>query len=101
MVASRYPCRFSGILESEIRSSTQCQGQARDELWAVPAQYDETEPKQAGTVEEVVYNTKAYATDEREVKKTAYVYLPYGYDSEKEYNILYLMHGTGMMRNTG
>ena len=48
-----------------------------------------------GTVEEVVYDTKAYATDERDVKKTAYVYLPYGYSEEKEYNILYLMHGTG------
>ena len=30
-----------------------------------------------------------------DVKKTAYVYLPYGYSEEKEYNILYLMHGTG------
>ena len=46
-------------------------------------------------MEEVVYDTKAYATDERDVKKTAYVYLPYGYSEEKEYNILYLMHGTG------
>ncbi|MFR5152743.1 MAG: alpha/beta hydrolase [Ruminococcus sp.] len=42
-----------------------------------------------------MYDTKAYATDERDVKKTAYVYLPYGYSEEKEYNILYLMHGTG------
>ena len=31
----------------------------------------------------------------RSVKKSAYVYLPYGYSKEKEYNILYLMHGTG------
>lgn len=86
---------FLGFWKVRYEAAHNAQGQARDELWAVPAQYDETEPKQAGTVEEVVYNTKAYATDEREVKKTAYVYLPYGYDSEKEYNILYLMHGTG------
>ena len=86
---------FLGFWKVRDEAAHNAQGQARDELWAVPAQYDETEPKQAGTVEEVVYNTKAYATDEREVKKTAYVYLPYGYDSEKEYNILYLMHGTG------
>ena len=64
-------------------------------MWAVPAKYDGEEPEQAGTVEEVVYDTRAYATDERDVKKTAYVYLPYGYSEEKEYNILYLMHGTG------
>ena len=68
---------------------------ARDELWAVPEKYDGAEPEQAGTVEEVVYETKAYATDERTVTKTAYVYLPYGYSEEREYNILYLMHGTG------
>ena len=35
-----------------------------------------------------------------DVKKTAYVYLPYGCE-EKEYNILYLMHGTGDDENTG
>ena len=64
-------------------------------LWAVPSKYDEEEPEQAGTVEEVVYDTRAYATDGRSVKKSAYVYLPYGYSKEKEYNILYLMHGTG------
>ena len=61
----------------------------------IAAKYDAEESEQAGTVEEVVYDTKAYATDERDVKKTAYVYLPYGYSEEKEYNILYLMHGTG------
>lgn len=86
---------FLGFWKVRYEAAHNAQRQARDELWAVPAKYDETEPKQAGTVEEVVYNTKAYATDERDVKKTAYVYLPYGYDSEKEYNILYLMHGTG------
>lgn len=86
---------FLGFWKARYEAAHNAQGQARDELWAVPAKYDETEPTQPGTVEEVVYNTKAYATDERDVEKTAYVYLPYGYDSEKEYNILYLMHGTG------
>ena len=86
---------FWGFWKLRYEAAHNAQGQARDELWAVPAKYDEEEPKQAGTVEEVVYDTKAYATDERDVKKTAYVYLPYGYSEEKEYNILYLMHGTG------
>lgn len=64
-------------------------------IWAVPERYDTQEAAQQGTVEKITYRTKAYATDEREVEKSAYVYLPYGYDETKEYNILYLLHGTG------
>ena len=71
------------------------QGTARREIWAVPEQFDSVEYDQPGTVEEIVYQTKAYATDGREVEKRALVYLPYGYDESKPYNILYLMHGTG------
>lgn len=86
---------FLGFWKVRYDAGHEAQGQARDELWAVPAKYDGEEPEQAGTVEEVVYDTRAYATDGRSVKKSAYVYLPYGYSKEKEYNILYLMHGTG------
>ena len=82
---------FLGFWKVRYDAGHEAQGQARDELWAVPSKYDGEEPEQAGTVEEVVYDTRAYATDERDVKKTAYVYLPYGYSEEKEYNILYLM----------
>ena len=64
-------------------------------LWAVPAKFDTGEIPEAGTLEELVYETKAYATDGRSVTKRALVYLPYGYDPDKNYNILYLMHGTG------
>lgn len=71
------------------------QGAARREIWAVPTQFDSVECNQPGTVEELVYQTKAYATDGRDVEKSALVYLPYGYDESKPYNILYLMHGTG------
>lgn len=86
---------FLGFWKMRYEAAHNADGQARDELWAVPEKYDGAEPEQAGTVEEVVYETKAYATDERTVTKTAYVYLPYGYSEEREYNILYLMHGTG------
>ena len=86
---------FLGFWKMRYEAAHDADAQARDELWAVPEKYDGAEPEQAGTVEEVVYETKAYATDERTVTKTAYVYLPYGYSREKEYNILYLMHGTG------
>lgn len=86
---------FLGFWKMRYEAAHNADGQARDELWAVPEKYDGAELEQTGTVEEVVYETKAYATDERTVTKTAYVYLPYGYSREKEYNILYLMHGTG------
>ena len=86
---------FLGFWKMRYEAAHNADGQARDELWAVPEKNDGAEPEQTRTVEEVVYETKAYATDERTVTKTAYVYLPYGYSREKEYNILYLMHGTG------
>jgi len=68
---------------------------AQNEVWAVPEKYDGIECPNPGKVETFTYETKAYATDSRKVTKQAYVYLPYGYDETKEYDILYLMHGTG------
>ncbi len=62
--------------------------------WAVPNFVFETKVNE-GTLEEIEYPTKAYATDKRELNKKAYVYLPYDYDTTKQYDILYLMHGTG------
>ena len=70
-------------------------GHARHTVWAVPAKFDTGEIAEAGTLEELLYETKAYATDGRALTKRALVYLPYGYDAQKQYNILYLMHGTG------
>lgn len=64
------------------------------DIWAVPDRFSRP-CERGGTVEELTYQTKAYATDQREVEKTAYVYLPAGYDPEEQYNILYLLHGTG------
>lgn len=55
----------------------------------------ETDKK--GTVERFIYNTQTY--DEQEslpMKKGSWVYLPYGYDNTKPYNILYLLHGGGV-----
>ena len=73
----------------------QMQGRARHTMWAVPAQFDSAACEEPGTVEELLYSTKAYGTDKRELTKRALVYLPYGYDESEQYNILYLMHGTG------
>ena len=51
---------------------------------------------QQGTVVSIDYETPAYAYDESvTLTKSAYIYLPYGYDETKDYNIVYLMHGGG------
>ena len=73
----------------------QAEGHARHTMWAVPTALDSAPCDHAGTVEELLYDTKAYGSDGRDVQKRALVYLPYGYDESKPYNILYLMHGTG------
>ena len=73
----------------------QATGLARHTMWAVPTELDSVPCDQAGTLEELLYDTKAYGSDGRDVQKRALVYLPYGYDESKPYNILYLMHGTG------
>ena len=53
-----------------------------------------------GTIVSLSYTTPAYAINEflemeETIDKTVQVYLPYGYDESKQYNILYLLHGTG------
>ena len=53
-----------------------------------------------GQVVEITYDSRDYTdTAEPAIQKTAYVYLPYGYDEtdqETRYDILYLMHGWTM-----
>ena len=46
-----------------------------------------------GIVEIVEYDSKDYTGSMIPTRKPAYVYLPYGYESSKKYNIIYLMHG--------
>ncbi len=70
-------------------------GEVGRELWAVPTVFEKTDCPQKGTLEKLEYDTKACATDGRAVTKSAYVYLPYGYDGGVRYNVLYLLHGTG------
>ena len=54
---------------------------------------------QKGEVVELEYETPAYAVNDllgldETITKKMTVYLPYGYDSSKQYNVLYLLHGT-------
>ena len=68
---------------------------AKNEGILIPADYRKMRKEAAGTVDEITYKTKDYYGTGEEVTKPAYVYLPYGYDKEKKYNVLYVMHGGG------
>lgn len=64
---------------------------------AVPQSY-KTESEHGGKVERLDYDSLDYARDSSKITKTAYVYTPHGYDkndTEKRYDIIYLMHGWG------
>lgn len=58
------------------------------------------ECEQKGTVETIEYTAPAYAINEvlgrhESIDKSVRVYLPYGYDASQQYDVLYLLHGTG------
>lgn len=58
-----------------------------------------TECDQKGTVVSLEYDTPAYAVNDllgldETLHKKLSIYLPYGYDEAKQYNVLYLLHGT-------
>lgn len=60
---------------------------------AVPRQYFSSAARQ-GRVEVVYYDSKDYTQSGLPAtRKPAYVYLPYGYDASKKYDVIYLMHG--------
>ena len=49
---------------------------------------------QQGTIELVEYDSKDYTQSSRPAThKPAYVYVPYGYDPSKQYDVIYLLHG--------
>lgn len=72
------------------------------ELYAVPEQYLFVDSTRKGTVETIKYTAEVYSVEAKEnlapgsltEEKTLYVYLPAGYTPEKQYNILYLLHGS-------
>ena len=85
-----------GYWRYESSTARNLTSDASSNIWEVPACYDsDSSTGHSGTVEEISYQTLAYATDSRSLEKRACVYLPYDYDPSVSYNILYLMHGTG------
>lgn len=66
-----------------------------DTLEIVPDEYKASARKQ-GRIEKFGYTTYesfSYQKKITRMKKTAYIYLPAGYDEGQQYNIFYLMHG--------
>lgn len=74
---------------------TALSGTIPEELEYVPAGY--TQPAEhPGTLEKLEYQTwesLTYEDHTQRLTKTAWVYLPYGYSEDEQYNILYLSHG--------
>lgn len=70
-------------------------GRIPQQLARIPEEYEKPS-KIAGRLEALDYTTfEAFSYEEQsaELDKTAYVYLPAGYDESRQYNIFYLMHG--------
>ena len=64
-------------------------------LEEIPEEYLESS-SQSGQVVRIDYESNTYDEENRPMNKYAYVYLPYGYETEGEdtrYDIFYLMHG--------
>lgn len=62
---------------------------------SIPSKYIRYQLEESGTIEKITYTTKDYFGNGDEITKSANVYLPYGYSEDKQYNVLYLMHGIG------
>ena len=94
--------------QTETAGVTNAQAQAKDA--AVEYQWDfakkngdidalKEECDEKGEVITIEYETPAYAINDLKgvdetLTKTMTVYLPYGYDENGQYNVLYLLHGT-------
>lgn len=76
-------CTKEGSLKAEVTS------------WDVPSAFMVTNTEKAGRIESLSYQTKDYVLNSGKTEeKKLNVYLPYNYDKSKQYNILYLLHGT-------
>lgn len=75
--------------------SANLSGIVPDELEYIPDGY-ENPATQQGTLNKLTYDTWesfSYEQKSNKITKEAWVYLPYGYTDEEEYNVFYLSHG--------
>lgn len=70
-------------------------GTAEITSWEVPDKYREKRTEKGGEVISLTYDAHDYAKGTSNIEeKTCKIYLPYGYDDNNRYNIIYLIHGT-------
>ena len=70
-------------------------GRIPEEIELIPDGYEEP-CDHPGNLEKLTYKTWesfSYEKHSQQLTKDAWVYLPYGYDSDQKYNIFYLSHG--------
>lgn len=75
--------------------SANLSGTVPDELEYIPDGYENPATRQ-GTLNKLTYDTWesfSYEQKSNKITKEAWVYLPYGYTDEEEYNVFYLSHG--------
>ena len=75
--------------------SANLSGTVPDELEYIPDGYEKPATQQ-GTLNKLTYDTWesfSYEQKSNKITKEAWVYLPYGYTDEEEYNVFYLSHG--------
>ena len=86
------------LIEHEFENGkcVKCGAMYKLEDKAVPDKYLDKNCPEKGTVEKVVFQSYDYAKS-RPYENTFFVYLPYSYyaNPTKEYNIMYLLHGSG------
>lgn len=73
-----------------------------EELSPIPENYGAQADHQ-GTLEDLYYDTwESFSYDEhaQQLRKHAVVYLPYGYTEDRQYDVVYLMHGGWSDENT-
>ncbi len=80
--------------QDAIKAAIEQETSVVENVDAIPSEYMRTLVN-GGKIENVSYKTKDYYGNGAEITKKANIYLPYGYSTEKKYNVLYLMHGIG------
>ena len=81
----------SAIPEDRKETVTELDGGCESHFRNYAPKFWEAPCAQPGTIERLDYTTDVYGET---LNQWANVYLPYGYDAAKQYNILYFFHGT-------
>lgn len=83
------------VMDEELTSFRRNGRNIPEELETIPEEY-RSPAEQEGTLVRLEYDTWesfSYEQHSQKLTKTAWVYLPYGYDETQKYNIFYLSHG--------